>query len=536
MKLKNFKYTIAVFIYFQIIVYFQIIDAWYRGHYLFYFINASSLILILHLISKSKFVISIILNIIFSLFISLEAYYGFFFKSNITLGFAFAIMDTNIAEAGSTMKGRFIHSIIIISLTFLGLFLSSNELKRLNIKLKWSIILLVGYLFVCFPIYHYRKIQVDEEFASAYKIFPLLNTQKLISERAPLIYGQLSSVVVYLEERIKLKKYILQDRILPEGVFFNDTAMTPEKIFFVLGESQYRKRLSLYGYDIETTPFLDSLFQSSSNMTVYDGISPACYTTYAMRMLFTFATPLDIDTYLRHKNIIELANDAGYQTVWLSNQPTFGPWDEGFAWQVSSLANDVYYTGNSNEKNIYMDIDLIPVLQKKYNKGIKQFFLIHLNGSHGDYSDKYDDIDKISIYGDDISTHYNRSIHHTDRVLREIYNIIKDDTSSILYYISDHGQNVELKGHGFVHGGYSQYDVAMFTINQSEIDIDAIVNKYFLHDKNRINTLSSTNILTELMGYYFSDEIISKVREQSNYLHHADGRTYKFYELYNEFE
>ena len=529
--LNKYKYTIAVFLYFQVIVYVQIIDAWYRGHYLFYFINASSLILILHLISKSKYIISVILTVIFSLLITIEAYYGFFFKSNITLGFAFAIIDTNIAETASIMKGRTVPCIIIFCLSFFGLFKSAYELKRMNIKVKWSVLALAFYLFVCFPLYGYRKIKVDKEFASAFKIFPLLNAQKLITERSPFLYGQLSSVIVYIEERSKLKKYLLQDRILPEGVSWNDSALIPEKIFFVIGESQCRSHLSLYGYDIRTTPFLDSLSQSSANMTFYNGVAPACFTTYCMRMLFTFATPLDHNPFIAQKNIIELANDAGFQTVWLSNQPTFGPWDDGFLWQVSSLSDNVFYTGNSNERTLYMDIDLIPSLQEKYQSGRKQFFLIHLNGSHYSYSDKYDETDKIAIKGDDMTTHYNRSVHHTDRVLREIYNIMKNDTSSILFYTSDHGENVELGVHGLVHGGFSQFDVPMIIINQSKIDVEAIVNKYFLHEKNRMNTFSSTNILAELMGYSFSDEVISNVREHSYYVHHGDGRTYKFDEI-----
>jgi len=529
--LNKYKYSIAVFVYFQAIVYFQIIGAWYRGHYLFYFVNAASLFLILHIISKSKFIICVALTVIFSLLFTIEAYYGLFFKSNITLGFAFAMLDTNITESASIMGGRIIHSIVLFCITFFGIFKSAGELKRMNIKAKWSVIALALYLFVCFPLYLYRKIRVDEEFASAYKIFPLLHTQKLITERSPLMYGQLSAVVVYLDEKNKLKKYLLQDRMMPEGIVFNDTADVPEKIYFVIGESQYRNHLSLYGYDIKTTPFLDSLFQSSANMLVYDGISPASFTTFCMRMILTFATPLDPMPLIAQKNIVELANEAGFQTVWLSNQPTFGPWDDGFVWQASSLSHDVFYTGNSDENTLFMDLDLIPFLRAKYQNGVKQFFLIQLNGSHYGYSDKYDDIDKLAIQGNDMTTHYNRSIHHTDRVLREIYHVMKDNTSSVLYYISDHGENIELRSHGMVHGGFCQYDVPMFIINQSTIDVESVVDKYFLHDKNRINTFSSTNILAELMGYSVSDEVIANVREHSYYIHHADGRAYKFYEL-----
>jgi glucan phosphoethanolaminetransferase (alkaline phosphatase superfamily) len=280
---------------------------------------------------------------------------------------------------------------------------------------------------------------------------------------------------------------------------------------------------------VKTTPFLDSLSQTSK-MTVYNAISPACTTLDVTPLLFTFATPKDLKPFFIHKNIIELANDAGYQTVWLSNQTTFDKWGSVIT-HISSLSCDVFFTGYEKTVKIIDDLSLIPKLQEKYKKNMKQFFVIHLQGSHGGYSTKYDKIDEVAIKSNNTNCQYDWSIHHTDRVLRKIYNIMKADTSSILYYISDHGENIEMYGHGYLNGGVCQFEVPMFIINQSKIDVDAIVDQYFLHEKNRINTLSSINILAELMGYSFTDGIISEVREQSNYVYHVDGRTYKYDEL-----
>ena len=353
----------------------------------------------------------------------------------------------------------------------------------------------------------------------------------VITERFPLIYGQIISVIAFLQEKQQEKKYLLLNRTLPEGVFWEDTDGLPEKIFFVLGESQYRKHLSLYGYEVQTTPFLDSLYRASSNMTVYDAVSSGCTTMDVARHLFTFATPNNnLNPFFENKNLIELANDAGYQTVWLSNQTTFETWGT-ITTHFSSLAHDVYFTGYEETSKRISDLKLIPKLREKYNKNTKQFFVINLQGSHGGYSNKSDEIDRKAIPGNSVTNQYDRSIHHTDRVLREIYNVVKADTSSVLCYISDHGQSLDMGGHGMINGGFRQFDVPMFVINQSKIDVDAIIDRYFLHDKNRINTLSVTNILAELMGYSFSDEVISEVRAESNYIFHVNWQVYKWDEL-----
>ena len=526
--LKKYKYTIAVFLFFQIIVYFQINPntIWVRK-YLFYFVNASSLLLILHLISKCNKIITIILLIVFSLLITFEAYYGFFFNCTITLGIVTSIMVTNLAEVMDVMKDRILPCILIFGFSFFGIFKSANELKRGNIPVKWSLLLLSFYIGFCYPFYVYKEIRKDENFAGLYKWKPVLTNQRVISERFPLIYGQISAVVAFLHEKSQERKFMLQDRIMPEGMFWKNSEELPEKIFFVLGESQYRKHLSLYGYEVRTTPFLDSLYQASSKMTIYDAVSPCCTTFEAVPLLLSFATPNNRNPLFEHKNIIELANDAGYETVWLSNQITLDSWGSNTSF-FTSLSHDVYFTGYDGRTGIIDDFKMIPKLQERYKRDRKQFFLIHLQGSHIGYANKSDEIDKAVIQGDSRINQYDRSIHHTDRVLREIYKIMKNDSSAILYYISDHGENPNMGGHVFWNGGFSQFDVPMFFINQTNIDIDSIVSRYFMYEKNRINTLSSTNILAELMGYSFSDEMIKKIKEESYYILHVNGQPFEW--------
>ena len=534
--LLKFKSTIALFIYLFLIAYFQLHFSEVISHKyetISICLNVFSIIILLHFIGKSNRIVTVILSIVFSILITLEAYYGFFFRSIISVGVVSSVMEANRAEAIFVVKEFAVKYLILFCLSFLLIFQSVKELKKLRVSVKWGAIFLAGYLFVAFPLYFRHRVKKEELLSTLYKDTPALAYQIALSQKCPLIYGQLSSIVAYYGERYQLKRYPQQVRSLPEGIFVNDQTCLPEKIFFVLGESACRKHLSVYGYDVRTTPFLDSLMQSSSEVLIYDGVSPANLTRNAVRLLLTFATPMDMQPYYSQKNIIELANDAGYQTFWLSNQSNYG-WHSNFATLLSTLTYDTYFTGHEPESETIQidDLTLIPILRERYRKDTKQFFLIHLMGSHFDYTNRSDETDKKHIKGDDKISRFDRSIHHTDRVLKEIYHIMnQNDTSSVFYYVSDHGQSFEHLGHGFLDSNVSQFEVPMVVIHQTGIHVDSIVNKYYQHDHAWINTLCSINIIAEIMGYSFTDEFIEHVREQGKYIYHVDSQVYKFEDL-----
>ena len=534
--LRKHKFTFVLFLYLFIIAYFQIHFSEVISHKyesILISLNVLSLIIILHFISKSKRIVAVILNVVFAILITFEAYYGFFFKSIISVGVVSSVMEANQQEAVFVIKELAVKYLLLFGLSFFLIFQSTKELKKSNFSVKWGLLLLICYHFIAFPLYVHRRVKKEELFSSLFKDTPALAYQIALSQKCPLIYGQLSSVVAYYGERYQLKRYPHQNRSLPEGLFVNDQRSLPEKIFLIIGESACRKHMSVYGYDVPTTPFLDSLMQTTSEVLIYDGVSPANLTRNAVRLLLTFATPMDMQPANTQKNIIELANDAGYQTFWLSNQPNYG-WHSNFSALLSTLAHDAYFTGHEPEFETVQidDLTLIPILRDKYRENTKQFFLIHLMGSHFDYTFRSDETDHIYIKGDDRISKYNRSIHHTDRMMREIYRIMNhQDTSSILYYVSDHGQSFEFLGHGFLDSSTSQFEVPMVVINQTKVNVDSIANKYYLPDKSWINTLCSTNIIAELMGYSFTDEFVDHVREQGKYIYHVDSQVYKFENL-----
>jgi len=361
---------------------------------------------------------------------------------------------------------------------------------------------------------------------------PFSAVQRIVSCKFTLLYGCLSTVAEYYDEMYETKKYTHTLRTLPEGISLNLQDHHPSKIYYVVGESEWRKHMSIYDYPIQTTPFLDSLYNVyDSPLTVYqDAFSPASGTRDAFKILLSFATPQQMSHFYRYKNIIELASDADYQTLWITAQDNLhGGFHDSYASLVVRMS-DIYQFSAEG------DLHLPDIVQEFYQPDTKQLFFINLSGSHFLY-DNFDNIDQEKIPGNGLITDYDRTIHHTDRFMRTLYKMMEKDTSSVFVYISDHGEYLPLKGHGFLGKGTSQFEVPFLIINHSNIkSIDSIVNKYYIPEKSKINTMSVTYTVLELMGYSITHDFVEHVQQQSNYIFHGNGVCYDYdqIELENE--
>lgn len=86
----------------------------------------------------------------------------------------------------------------------------------------------------------------------------------------------------------------------------------------VIGESMQRQHLSLYGYPRDTTP---NLRQRKNELVILDNvISSHVQTQPSLRYALTLANVRDGQDPLQSLSIIDLANLAGMDTFWLSNQ------------------------------------------------------------------------------------------------------------------------------------------------------------------------------------------------------------------------
>ncbi len=480
-------------------------------------LHVLSFFFLLNILAKTKYTLP--LTLILAYILTFNAYFAFVLGTDVSLEVMASIFETHAAEATSMLKKIWFPAILAFAASSALLIFAEKELKDAGFSRKYSIIALLAYLLLILPAICYKRIKYEYQ-EELFLEFPIRVGQDKVNMYAPVLYGNIATIVAYREEMSLLREFAQAEKKLPEGIVYSDTIQAPQKIYLVIGESAYRKHLSLYGYEVKTTPFLDSLSQAEPPvMRHYDGIASAPFTRNALRIALSFASPRDMTPFYEEKTLINLANDAGYDSYWISNQGASGIQDSYLGYLAASTKEAIFTQGSYLAND---DFDLIPLLKGAHNDSHKQFFVIHLVGSHNDYSDRYDAEDAQAIPGDkSLKNEYDRSIHHTDRVLREIYKVMQKDSTAVFLHFSDHGEILG-KGHGPWKNGVAQFDIPFLTINRNAPQIDGVMEKYLDPETQLINNSSTIYVLAETMGYIIPQKYVQQSIEDGRYVRHAD--------------
>ncbi|EFY5832283.1 phosphoethanolamine transferase [Shigella sonnei] len=226
----------------------------------------------------------------------------------------------------------------------------------------------------------------------------------------------------------------------------------------IVGESVRVDNMSLYGYTRSTTPQVEA--QRKQIKLFNQSISGAPYTALSVPLSLTADSVLSHDIHNYPDNIINMANQAGFQTFWLSSQSAFR--QNGTA--VSSIAmramETVYVRG--------FDELLLPHLSQalQQNTQQKKLIVLHLNGSHEPACSAYPQSSAVFQPQDDQDACYDNSIHYTDSLLGQVFELLKDRRASVMYF-ADHGlERDPTKKNVYFHGGreasQQAYHVPMF--------------------------------------------------------------------------
>lgn len=495
---------------------------------LFAVLNVLFIFLVFVLIGKIR--VKLVQRIVFfliSFLLSFSITFSVLFCAPLELGNVASILETNLSEIFSLDWQDYLIGVFCLLVTTI---LSKNTILELNPKIsggKAGVILLllvfgVNIAAVAVPVY--QNFQFVREYKKDLREMPLQTIYTFSSLRLPLLYGDIFALTVYSYEKLDFQRFKNIEKKVPEGILINSAERKISKIYLVVGESAWRERMSLYGYEKKTTPFLDSLARSdSSAILFYDGVSVANMTRDAVRFSLSFASPFDKDAFWKEKNIVEMAKDAGYNTVWLSDQGQAGLYDN-YPSYIARSADDTYFEDDLKKKD---DLNLLPILDKYHEKGENQFFVLHLMGSHFPYQERYDELDNSYFdYPDSISD-YDKSIHHTDRFLNRLYDYTtKQDSNSIIVYYSDHGASPDRGVHGLYGAEISEYRIPLvFLMNNASVNIDSIVSRYLSGEQEGgyINNMNLVYILSELTGYAVSADIVDKAVERGKYIMQVDG-------------
>lgn len=216
----------------------------------------------------------------------------------------------------------------------------------------------------------------------------------------------------------------------------------------VIGETARADNWQILGYNRPTNPGLKSL---GNAIIGFKGVFSESNTTHkAVPMLLTTLSADNFEKGIyRHKSIITAFKEAGFSTVFISNQEKNKSFIDKYAREADC---PVYLPHNVS---VPYDQAVIPVVDSllttvNYNK---MLIVLHLYGSHYKYQDRYPesiavfkpDDNSIASYSNSIVLRnaYDNTIVNTDDVLTKLIKRVSElDYNSALLYCSDHGEDI----------------------------------------------------------------------------------------------
>ena len=237
-------------------------------------------------------------------------------------------------------------------------------------------------------------------------------------------------------------------------------------VVFILGESTSKHHMSLYNYDLPTTPNLLERQKQGRFYVFSDIISPHSYTVITLKEIFTFYCYGSKGNWFDYNNLFSIATSAGYYTVWLSNQETRPRTDPRSVFSSACSFNKFtdkfreYHDAKTSYDEKLLDF-LDEILDSEYSKN---FYLLQLMGNHGLYFKRYPEeynkfsakdetggFDGINNAQKQIRAEYDNAVLYNDHIVNEIIKRF-EDKNAIVIYLSDHGEDVyeysDFCGHG----------------------------------------------------------------------------------------
>ncbi len=376
--------------------------------------------------------------VMFILTLLFEGLYYDIFATYFSSSALFIFLETNTAEAfefsESYLQPRMWTNVIIAVLMIFAFFKRSDaaQLKtifKLPILIKFIAVILLGYL---------------------------IKTSGYIIANVP--YAILKSSFEYYQEKQKMQAYQV-DR--PEGNFENVTAENSEdqQIYvMVIGESTSRRHLGIYGYPRETTP---NFKKKQDELLVYsDIVSTSATTIQSLKKALTLNNFKDPK---QESTLIQLMNQAGFETHWISNQKPVGIYDS-FVTQMAKASDHYTFKNTTIYSSVtpYDDV-LLPHYEAALESDAEKVFIaVHLLGTHAKYNYRYPE--KFEYFkgqspsqfqhktAQETVNQYDNAIRYVDHLVKKMNDQLeKKQANSYLLYFSDHGDEVydirDFQGH-----------------------------------------------------------------------------------------
>lgn len=287
----------------------------------------------------------------------------------------------------------------------------------------------------------------------------------------------------------------------------------PEVYLLVIGETSRADNWELNGYRRPTNPRLS---KRSGLISYPKALSESNTTHKSVPLLMSH---LDADTFgdsiYRSRSVIDAFSEAGYTTIWISNQQRNGQLIDFFG----SRAGHSHFL--TDDKREHHDLELCSYLKAELDSlsDRKLFIVLHTYGSHFNYKERYtpeyatfDPEGSAEASADNrngLINAYDNTIVYTDAVLDSIMTTVEQaGHPAALVYLSDHGEDIfDDSRHRFLHASptptYWQIHVPML-VWMSESYRNLHPDEYEAAGKNRNLDVSSSrsafHTLVEMAG------------------------------------
>lgn len=260
--------------------------------------------------------------------------------------------------------------------------------------------------------------------------------------------------IKYRHQLTEMTALLAQNSQLPPVENLHDSnADKSSTLVLVIGESTNKQRLSLYGYNRETSPKLSAI---KDQLFIFNNVfSPRPYTIEVLQQALTFADQINPDLYLTKPNLINIMKQAGYKTFWITNQQTMTKRNTMLTTFSKQADEQVYLNNNRNQNSHSYDEVVIPPFEKALSDSAqKKFIVIHLIGTHMGYDYRYPKEfdhfttregipDWLSDGQAKIYNEYDNAVLYNDYVVDEIISKFRGTNPyGLLLYFSDHGEEV----------------------------------------------------------------------------------------------
>lgn len=247
------------------------------------------------------------------------------------------------------------------------------------------------------------------------------------------------------------------------------SATAPEVYVMVVGETARAHNFSLYGYPRNTNPLLSK----TPGIKAFPNVTTQSNTTHkSVPMLLSAASAEDFERLFHEKGILAAFKEAGFHTVFISNQLP----NHSFIDFLGEQADEHYFLkkedalqGNHYDEDLLQKLDeILPkadASSSAHYRYRKLFVVLHTYGSHFNYQERYprsfayfkpdSRSEAKSENRRDLLNAYDNTIRYTDYILHGIIKRLQKwekvqaktdgvycQPTSAMLYTSDHGENI----------------------------------------------------------------------------------------------